>query len=208
MCCVTEITLKMETEMMAAKALELMKDVLAQADGLELDSRKTIDRFAETLMVQGSAVVSSGEWGLESDTNHIVLPEMFKAVARCFCFDKFTAKVFSSSSYVWEAFEISYEDGELVIKGLTYEYMKKYILAHDDEKGSIMAIFHELRGNVVSEDDELQAESLTYGEIKMWFLDTYPEIKNFHESRADRIKAIKEKQKLAAEAKAKAKKVA
>ena len=93
-------------------------------------------------------------------------------------------------------------------KGLTYEYMKKYILAHDDEKGSIMAIFHELRGNVVSEDDELQAESLTYGEIKMWFLDTYPEIKNFHESRADRIKAIKEKQKLAAEAKAKAKKVA
>ena len=79
MCCVTEITLKMETEMMAAKALELMKDVLAQADGLELDSRKTIDRFANTLMVQGSAVISSGEWGLESDTNHIVLPEMFKA---------------------------------------------------------------------------------------------------------------------------------
>ena len=36
MCCVTEITLKMETEMMAAKALELMKDVLSQADGLEL----------------------------------------------------------------------------------------------------------------------------------------------------------------------------
>ena len=88
-------------------------------------------------------------------------------------------------------------------KGLTYAYMEKYILAHDDEKGSIMAIFHELRGNVVSEDDELQAESLTYGEIKMWFLDTYPEIKNFHESRADRIKAIKEKQKKAAEAKAK-----
>ena len=93
-------------------------------------------------------------------------------------------------------------------KGLTYEYMKKYILAHDDEKGSIMAIFHELRGNMVSEDDELQAESLTYGEIKRWFLDTYPEIKNFHESRADRIKAIKEKQKKAAEEKAKAKKVA
>ena len=49
MCCVTEITLKMETELMAAKALEIMKDVLAQtdADGLELDSRKTIDRFLQ-----------------------------------------------------------------------------------------------------------------------------------------------------------------
>ena len=93
-------------------------------------------------------------------------------------------------------------------KGLTYEYMKKYILAHDDEEGSIMAIFHEMRGTIVEGDDELQAESLTYGEIKMWFLDTYPEIKNFHDSRADRIKAIKEKQKKAAEEKAKAKKVA
>ena len=49
------------------------------------------------------------------------LPEMFKAVARCFCFDKFTAKVFSSSSYVWEAFEISYEDGELVINSLYHD---------------------------------------------------------------------------------------
>lgn len=93
-------------------------------------------------------------------------------------------------------------------KGLTYEYMKKYILAHDDEEGSTMAIFHELRGAVVSEDDELQAESLSYGEIRLWFLDTYPEIKNFHQSREDRIKAIKEKQKKAAEAKAKAKKIA
>ena len=87
-------------------------------------------------------------------------------------------------------------------KGLTYEYMKKYILAHDDKEGSNMAVFNELRGTIVEGDDELQAESLTYGEIKLWFLDTYPEIKNFHESRAERIKAIKEKQKKAAEEKA------
>ena len=93
-------------------------------------------------------------------------------------------------------------------KGLTYEYMAKYILAHDDKEGSNMAVFNELRGTIVEGDDELQAESLTYGEIKMWFLDTYPEIKNFHESRAARIKAIKEKPKKAAEEKAKAKKVA
>ena len=139
MCCVTEITLNMETEMMAAKALELMKDVLAQADGLELDSRKTIDRFANTLMVQGSAVVSSGEWGLESDTSHIVLPEMFKAVARCFCFDKFTAKVFSSSSYVWEAFEISYAnlgifiDTELVVS-IHIKIIARICLTKDEVK--------------------------------------------------------------------------
>lgn len=87
-------------------------------------------------------------------------------------------------------------------KGLTYEYMKKYIQTHDDEKGSNMAVFMELRGKS-EEADEAQADSMSYGEIKLWFLDTYPEIKNFHESRADRIQAIKEKQKKAAEAKAK-----
>ena len=92
-------------------------------------------------------------------------------------------------------------------KGLTYEYMAKYIKAHDDKEGSNMAVFNELRGK--GDDAEgAMADSMSYGEIKLWFLDTYPEIKNFHESRADRIKAIKEKQKKAAEEKAKAKKVA
>ena len=87
-------------------------------------------------------------------------------------------------------------------KGLTYEYMKMYIQTHDEEKGSNMAVFMELRGKS-EEADEAQADSMSYGEIKLWFLDTYPEIKNFHESRADRIQAIKKKQKKAAEAKAK-----
>ena len=92
-------------------------------------------------------------------------------------------------------------------KGLTYAYMEKYILAHDDKEGSNMAVFNELRGK--GDDAEgAMADSMSYGEIKLWFLDTYPEIKNFDESRADRIKAIKEKQKKAAEEKAKAKKVA
>ena len=31
-------------------------------------------------------------------------------------------------------------------KGLTYEYMEKYIKAHDDKEGSNMAVFNELRG--------------------------------------------------------------
>ena len=65
----------------------------------------------------------------------------------------------------------------------------------------------ELRGKS-EEADEAQADSLSYGEIKLWFLDTYPEIKNFHESRADRIQAIKEKQKQQKAAEAKAKKAA
>ena len=92
-------------------------------------------------------------------------------------------------------------------KGLTYEYMKKYIQAHDDENGSNMAVFNELRG--LGDDAEgAMADSLSYGEIKLWFMDTYPEIKQFHESRIDRINAIKEKQKQQKAAEIKAKKVA
>ena len=116
-------TLKMENKKMAAKALEVMREALAQidADGFKYDSRKTVDDFANDLMVKGSAVIAPGNCGLMPDANHIAIPEMFKAVARCFCFDKFTAKVFSTSSYVWEAFEISYEDGELVINSLYHD---------------------------------------------------------------------------------------
>ena len=50
------------------------------------------------------------------------LPEMFKAVARCFCFDKFTTKVFFDSDYEWEVFDISYEDGELIINSLYHDH--------------------------------------------------------------------------------------
>ena len=89
-------------------------------------------------------------------------------------------------------------------KGLNLQYMKKYITEKSGAESEQMATFNLLCGNT---DDELAARA-SFGEIKMWFLDTYPEIKNFHESRADRIKAIKEKQKKAAEEKAKAKKVA
>ena len=67
-------------------------------------------------------------------------------------------------------------------KGLTYDYMKKYIEAHDDESKSIISEFNDLRAK--SADAEAAcADSLSYGEIKVWFLNKYPEIKEFHENR-------------------------
>ncbi len=67
-------------------------------------------------------------------------------------------------------------------KGLTYEYMEKYINAHDDAEGTVMAEYEDLRAT--SEEAEAAcAESLYYGEIKAWFLNKYPEIKKFHERR-------------------------
>ena len=100
--CSTTFSMKMESKKMATKALEIMKSVLAQtdADGFEYDSRETFDRFADNLVVKGSEIIDTQSYGLMPETYHIVLPEMFKAVARCFCFDKFSAKIYYDSTYL------------------------------------------------------------------------------------------------------------
>ena len=67
-------------------------------------------------------------------------------------------------------------------KGLTYEYMEKYITAHDDEKKSIMAEYEMMRGTS-EEAKEALAESYSYYDMKIWFLKKFPAIAKFHEKR-------------------------
>jgi len=67
-------------------------------------------------------------------------------------------------------------------KGLTFEYMEKYISTHDVEDGSIMAEYEMMRGTSEEALDAC-AESMSYHEIKAWFLDTYPAIAEFHKKR-------------------------
>ena len=73
-------------------------------------------------------------------------------------------------------------------KGLTYDYMKKYIQAHDDEQKNIMAEFEMLRGES-NEAKNALAESCSYQEIKEWFLNKFPAIKQFHEMRSKMLTA-------------------
>lgn len=68
-------------------------------------------------------------------------------------------------------------------KGLTYEYMEKYITAHDNEEESIMDEYKMLTATC-DNAEELLLEAVSYHEIKEWFFDTFPEIKDFHEKRA------------------------
>ena len=68
-------------------------------------------------------------------------------------------------------------------KGLTYAYMEKYIAKHDDADQTIMKEYEMLRG-ISEEAEELMAEALSYGEMKEWFLNKFPEIRAFHEKRA------------------------
>ena len=80
-------------------------------------------------------------------------------------------------------------------KGLTYEYMVKYIKSHDKAEEN-MKEFMELRG-VSEEGENALAESAHYQTIKDWFLGKYPEIANFHEKRTE----LMEKTQQAKEAK-------
>ena len=73
-------------------------------------------------------------------------------------------------------------------KGLTYEYMELYIVKHDDEEQSIMAEYKMLRGTS-EEAIEALAESLTYQEMREWFLNKFPAIAEFHRKRAELIAA-------------------
>ena len=73
-------------------------------------------------------------------------------------------------------------------KGLTYDYMKKYIQAHDDEQKTIMAEFEMLRGES-NEAKNALAESCSYQEIKAWFLAKFPAIEKFHTKRQNLLSA-------------------
>ena len=89
-------------------------------------------------------------------------------------------------------------------KGLTFAYMERYIKAHDDENGSVMATFKMLRGTS-EEGKKLGAGSASYDEVKTWFDQQFPEFAAFQKKREElleKIAAKKEAAKNAAAAKA------
>lgn len=61
-------------------------------------------------------------------------------------------------------------------KGLTYDYMERYIQKQGNDE-EILKAFNELRKKE-NTNDKL-TERATYGEIKKWFLNTFPEVKEF-----------------------------
>ena len=67
-------------------------------------------------------------------------------------------------------------------KNIDTNFMIDYIEIHDDEKKSIRAKFDILCGNVAGEDGKFS--KVSFFELKEWFLNTFPEIK-------DRVKDAK-----------------
>ena len=67
-------------------------------------------------------------------------------------------------------------------KGLTYVFMEKYIITHDDENGTTMAKFNALRATS-EEAKSLGASAVSYDEIKTWFFEQYPAFADFQKKR-------------------------
>ena len=62
------------------------------------------------------------------------------------------------------------------LKGLTYEYMESYIKSHNE---ALLAEFYEFCGKDEKGKKLQFGVKFSYGEVKMWFLEQFPEIENF-----------------------------
>lgn len=76
--------------------------------------------------------------------------------------------------------------------GLDYAFMKKYIEKHDNGEQSIMAKFLELRAQD-EQSIEMGSKSADFHVILDWFLETYPEVKKYHEDREAELEARRQK---------------
>lgn len=120
---------------------------------------------------------------INSKKNTIEITKAFEKAASRFGSDEYNMlRQARNDNPYFRVVIIKRKTSAVSFKGLTYEYMEKYIKAHDDEARSIMAEYEDLRATSESAMDAI-ADSLSYGEMKAWFLSKYPEIKRFHERR-------------------------
>lgn len=77
-------------------------------------------------------------------------------------------------------------------KGLTYAYMRAYILKHDDEQKTIMAEFNILTAQDKKDGKEgsEHLEAAGYLDVRDWFLKKYPEIREHKEDHDKRVREI------------------
>ncbi len=77
-------------------------------------------------------------------------------------------------------------------KGLTYEFMRKYIKTHDDEDNPIMSEFEKLTATS-QEAKEMGMKASSYREVKDWFYATFPAIEKFISEREQILKEVADK---------------
>ena len=76
-------------------------------------------------------------------------------------------------------------------KGLTYAYMRAYILKHDDEQKTIMAEFNILTAHKKDgKEGSEHLEAAGYLDVRDWFLKKFPEIRAHKEGHDRRVREI------------------
>ena len=78
-------------------------------------------------------------------------------------------------------------------KGLTADAMKKFIEKHDDENQTILKEFYQLRGLTSEGKEDEFGCAVTYGELKQWFFEQYPQFVKMEDSVNEIMKKVKEK---------------
>lgn len=78
-------------------------------------------------------------------------------------------------------------------KGLTADAMKKFIEKHDDENQTILKEFYQLRGLTPEGKEDEFGCAVTYGELKQWFFEQYPQFVKMEDSVNEIMKKVKEK---------------
>ena len=123
---------------------------------------------------------------ISARTNSLVLTKSFAAKAAIFGSDEY--KMLQEARRDYPGYKVTVgktknKEQKNAFAGLDYDYMEKYIKAHDDDAQSIMNEYLMLRGK--SDDAlEIQAGSASFLEIRSWFLKTFPAIEAFYTKRA------------------------
>ena len=123
---------------------------------------------------------------ISARTHSLVLTKSFAAKAAVFGSDEY--RMLQEARRDYPGYKVTVgksknKEAKNVFAGLDYDYMEKYIAAHDDDEKSIMAEYMMLRGKS-DEAKELQASSASFLEIRSWFLKTFPAIEAFYTKRA------------------------
>ena len=121
---------------------------------------------------------------ISTRTHSLVLTKSFAAKAAIFGSDEY--KMLQEARRDYPGYKVTVgktKEAKNIYAGLDYDYMEKYIKAHDDDKQSIMNEYLMLRGK--SDDAlEIQAGSASFLEIRSWFLKTFPASEEFYTKRA------------------------
>ena len=119
-------------------------------------------------------------------THSLVLTKSFAAKAAIFGTDEY--KMLQEARRDYPGYKVTVgktknKEQKNAFAGLDYDYMEKYIAAHDDEEKTIMAEYQMLRGES-EEAKAINARSASFLEIRSWFLKKYPAIEAFYIKRA------------------------